>query len=128
MTMPAQNRQVGEGRRPGTRGNARIPSPDGVLVAAIELVLTGAGLLEAAARQDWDDVGTGFLAVPVTGVATPRAAVIWYEDGNPTDGADAPAGKLRDCEQALLRAGFHVEYTAESTGGRLVAWRRRRTR
>jgi hypothetical protein len=104
-----------------------MPSPGDVLIAAIGLVLTGAGLPEAATRQDWDDFGTGFLAVPVTGAETPRAAVAWYEDSKPTGGADAPAGKLRDCEQALRRAGFHVEYTTEGTGGRLLVWRRRRT-
>jgi hypothetical protein len=119
---------VVEDPEPGPRGSARLPSADDVLVAAIGLVLTGAGLPEAATRQDWDDAGTGFLAVPVTGAATPRATVTWYEGGKPTDGEDAPAGKLRDCEQALRRAGFHVEYTAEGTGGRLLAWRRRRTR
>jgi hypothetical protein len=48
--------------------------------------------------------------------------VTWYEDGEPA----GPTGKLRDCEQALRRAGFRVEYTAEATGGCLLAWRRPR--
>jgi hypothetical protein len=62
---------VGEGRRPGSRGSTRMPSADGVLVAAIGLVLTGAGLSEMAALQNGHETGTGFLAVPVTGAATP---------------------------------------------------------
>ncbi len=102
-----------------------MPSADGVLVAAIGLVLTGAELPEAATRQDGDDAGTGFLAIPVTGAAHPRAAVTWYEDGKPTCGTDGSAGKLRDCEQALRRAGFQVNYTAEGTAGCLFAWRLR---
>jgi hypothetical protein len=101
-----------------------MPSADGVLVAAIGLVLTGAGLREAAAQNgDGDGAGTGFLAVPVAGAATPRAAVTWYEDGEPAGGRDGQAGKLRDCEQALRRAGFPVEYTAEGTAGCLLVWR-----
>jgi hypothetical protein len=68
------------------------------------------------------------VAVPVTGAAYPRASVTWYEDGKPTCGPDGPAGKLRDCEQALRRAGFHVEYTTEATAGCLLAWRRTQTR
>ena len=118
---------VVKGPRLGARGGTRTPSADGVLVAAMGLVLTGAGLPEAATHQNGDGAGTGFLAVPVAGVAAPRAAVTWYEDGEPTWGADAPAGKLRECEQALHRAGFHVEYTTEATGGCVLAWRRRRT-
>jgi len=94
-----------------------MPSADGVLVAAIGLVLTGAGLPEVATLQNGHGPGTGFLAVPVTGAATPRAAVTWYEDGMPAGGPDEPAGKLRDCERALRRAGFHVEYATQSTGG-----------
>jgi hypothetical protein len=104
-----------------------MPSADDVLIAAIGLVLTGAGLPEAATHQNGDKAGTGFLAVPVAKGAAPRAAVTWYEDGMPTGGPDRPAGKLRDCEEALRRAGFHVEYTAETTGGRLLAWREIRT-
>jgi hypothetical protein len=99
-----------------------MPSADGVLVAAIGLVLTGAGLPQAATRYNGDGAGTGFLAAPVAGAAAPRAAVTWYEDGKPTGDTDAPAGKLRDCEQALRRAGFHVEYTTETTGGYLLVW------
>ena len=53
--------------------------------------------------------------------------VTWYEDGKPADGSDWPAGKLRDCEQALRLAGFHVEYTTEAMGGCLLTWRRTRT-
>lgn len=101
-----------------------MPSADDVLVAAVELVLTGAGLPEAASRQDGDGAGTGFLAVPVAGAAAPRAAVTWHEEGTPTGAADGSAGKLRDCEQALRRAGFHVEYTTEAAGGSLLTWRR----
>jgi hypothetical protein len=107
-----------------------MPSADaisGFLIAAIGLVLTGAGLPEAATRHNGDGAGTGFLAAPVAGAAAPRAAVTWDEDGKPTCGADVPAGKLRGCEQALRRAGFHVEYTTETTGGCLLAWRRTRT-
>jgi hypothetical protein len=44
-----------------------MPSPDGVLVAAIGLVLTGAGLPEVATLQNGHTTGTGFLAVLVTG-------------------------------------------------------------
>jgi hypothetical protein len=91
-------------------------------------VLTGTALSEAATLQNGHGTGTGFLAVPVTRAATQRAAVTWYDDGKPTGGPDGPAGKLRDCEQALRRAGFHVEYTTEATGGCLLAWRRTRTR
>jgi hypothetical protein len=58
-----------------------MPSADGVLVAAIVLVLTGAGLPEVATLQNGHRTGTGFLAVLVTGEAAPRAAVTWYEDG-----------------------------------------------
>lgn len=105
-----------------------MPSAGDVLATAIGLVLTGAGLPEAATPQNGPAARTGFLAVLVAAETTPRAAVTWYEDGKPTDGADAPAGKLRDCEQALRRAGFHVEYTTETTGGRLLAWRTTRTR
>jgi hypothetical protein len=105
-----------------------MPSPDDVLIATIELVLTGAGLPEASALQNGHGTGTGFLAVPMAEEAHSRASVTWYEDGKPTCGPDGPAGKLRDCEQALRRAGFHVEYTTEATGGCLLAWRRTRTR
>lgn len=73
-----------------------MPSADGVLVAAIELVLTGAGLPEAATLQNGDGAGTGFLALPVAGGVAPRAAVTWYEDGKPIAGPDGPAGRLRD--------------------------------
>jgi hypothetical protein len=105
-----------------------MPSVDGVLVAAIGLVLMGAGLPEAATLPSGDGPGIGFLAVPVAGAATPRAAVTWYEVGEPTCVTDVLSGKLRDCEQALGRAGFHVEYTTETTGGCLLVWRRTRTR
>lgn len=105
-----------------------MPSANGVLVAAIGLVLTGAGLPEAATHQNGDAAGTGFLAAPVMGVAHPRATVTWYESGKPTCGLDGAAGNLRDCEQALCRAGFHVEYTTEATGGSLLTWRGIRTR
>jgi hypothetical protein len=83
------------------------------------------GFRRAATRQDGDGTGTGFLAVPAAGAEAPRAAVTWYENGEPTSGPDEP--KLRECEQALRRAGFHVEYTTETTGGCLLAWRRTRT-
>jgi hypothetical protein len=105
-----------------------MPSADDVLIAAIGLVLTGAGLPEAVTLRNGRATGTGFLAAPVSGAAHPRAAVTWYEEGKPTDAPDGPAGKLRDCEQALRRAGFHVEYTTGATGGCLLAWRRTRTR
>ena len=105
-----------------------MPSPDDVLIATIEPVLTGAGLPEAPALQNGHETGTGFLAAPVAGEATPRASVIWYEDGKPVDGAAGAAGKLRDCERALRRAGFHVEYAAQSTGGCLLARRGTRGR
>jgi hypothetical protein len=118
---------VAEGRRPGSRGSTQMPSADDVLVAAIELVLTGTGLPKAAVARNGNGAGTGFLAAPVEGVAHPRATVTWYEDGKPSSDPDGPAEKLRDCEQALRRAGFHVEYTTKTTGGCLLAWRRART-
>jgi hypothetical protein len=99
-----------------------MPSADDVLVAAIELALTGAGLPQAATSPDGHATATGFAVALVAGAAAPRAAVTWYEDGLPAGGPDGPAGKLRDCEQALRRAGFHVEYTAADTGGHLLAW------
>jgi hypothetical protein len=104
-----------------------MPSADDVLVAAIELVLTGAGLPKATVAGDGHPAGTGFLAIPMKGAATPRAAVTWYEDVKPTCGPDGPGRKLRDCEHALRRAGFRVEYTMESAGGCLLAWQRTRT-
>jgi hypothetical protein len=100
-----------------------MPSPDDVLIAAIELVLTGAGLSEAAILRDGYGAGTGFLAVPVARAAHPRVAITWYEDGEPTGDPDWPARELRNCEQALRRAGFRVDYTAEGTDGRLLVWR-----
>ena len=112
-----------EDPRPGSRGSTRIPSGGDVLIAAIELVLRGAGLPKAAVRHGHSHAaGTGFLVAPVTGAAYPRATVIWYEDGKPTGDPDGPVGKLRDCERALRRAGFHVEYTTETTAGCLLAW------
>jgi hypothetical protein len=98
------------------------------LIAAIELALTGAEMPQATTLPNGQATGTGFVAVPVAGAAYPRASVTWYEDGKPTCGPDGPAGKLRDCEQALRRAGFHVEYTTEATAGCLLAWRRTQTR
>jgi hypothetical protein len=127
-TGPAQDRQVGEGRRPGSRGVARIPSPGDVLVYAIGLALAGAGLPEAAALPDGHAAGTGFLTVALAGETRLRAAVTWYEDGTPTGGPGAPAGRIRDCERALLRAGFDIEYAAEAAGGCLFVWRRSRGR
>jgi hypothetical protein len=103
------------------------PSADDVLVTAIGLVLAGAGLPEAATLPNGQAAGTGFVAARVIGAAHPRAAVTWYEDDKATGGPDGPAGKLRDCKQALRRAGFHVEYTTEITGGCLLAWRKRRS-
>jgi hypothetical protein len=117
---PLDDQTMVEDPRPGSRGSTRIPSADDVLVAASELVLAGAGLPKAAVRHG-HAAGTGFLVAPVTWAAHPRAAVTWYEEGEPTCGTDGPAGKLRDCEQALRRAGFHVEHTTEATGGRLLA-------
>jgi hypothetical protein len=64
------------------------------------------------------------VARSVGGAAHPRAMVTWYEDGKPSSDPDEPAGKLRDCERALCRAGFQVEYTAEITGGCLLVWRK----
>lgn len=119
---------VVEDPRHGSRGGTRMPSADDVLVAAIELVLAGAGLPEAATHHSEGDAGTGFLAAPVAGAAVPRAAITWYEDGQAVGGQDWPAGRLRDCEQVLTRAGFHVEYTTEATGGRLLARRKLRDR
>jgi hypothetical protein len=108
--------------RPGPRGSARVPSADDVLVAAIELVLTGAGLPKAAVARNGHAAGTGFLAAPMEGVAHPRVMVTWYADGKATDGSDGPAEILRDCEQTLRRAGFQVEYAAANMGGYLLAW------
>ena len=114
---------VVENPRPGSRGSARIPSADEVLIAAIELVLAGAGLPKAAVARNGHAAGSGFLTAPVEGLAHPRVTVTWYEDGKPTGGPDGTAGKLLDCEWALRRAGFHVEYTAANTDGYLLAWR-----
>jgi len=108
----------------GPRGSARLPSADDVLVAAIELVLGGTGLPQAAVARKGQAMGTGFLAAQVEGAAQPRVTVTWYEDGKPTGSPDGPVGKLRDCEQALQRTGFHVEYTAANTGVYLLAWRK----
>jgi hypothetical protein len=119
--MTAVSEESAAGRRPGSRGVARIPSAGDVLVYAIGLALTGAGLPEADTLPDGHAAGTGFLAVPLAGETRSRAAVTWYEDG-------APAGRIRDCERALLRAGFDVEYAAEAAGGRLFVWRRSRGR
>jgi hypothetical protein len=114
---------VADDPRPGSRGSTRIPSGGDVLIAAIDLVLTGAGLHKAAVRHGQSYAAeTGFLVAPVTGAAYPHAMVTWREDGMPTGDPDGPAGKLRDCERALRRAGFHVEYTTGSTGGCLLAW------
>jgi hypothetical protein len=93
-----------------------MPSADDVLIAAIELALTGAELSQAATLPDGHATGTGFAVAPVAGAATPRAAVTWYEEGMPAGGPDGPVGKLGDCERALRRAGFHVEYATQSTG------------
>ena len=117
---------MNEGRRPGSRGDALTPSADDVLVTAIGLVLAGAGLPEAATLPNGHEAGTGFVAARVVEAAHPRATVTWYEDGKPTGDPDGPAGKLRDCERALRRAGFHAEYTAADTGGYLLTWRRGR--
>jgi hypothetical protein len=102
------------------------PSADDVLVTAIRLVLAGAGLQEAATLPNGHAAGTGFWAARVVEAKDPRATVTWYDDGKPSDGLDEPTEKLRDCEQALRRAGFHVEYTAADTGGYLLAWQRGR--
>jgi hypothetical protein len=100
-----------------------MPSADDVLVAAIELVLTGAGLPKVTVAGDGHPVGTGFLAAPVEGGALPRASVTWHENGVPAGASDSPAGKLRNCEQALRRAGFHVENSTETTGECLLTRR-----
>jgi hypothetical protein len=113
---------VVEGPRPGSRGETRIPSADDVLIAAIGLVLAGAGLPQVVTLRNGHEAGTGFAAAPVAGAAPSRAAVTWHEDGKPTGDPDRSAGKLRDCEQALRRAGFHVEYMAANAGRYLLAW------
>jgi hypothetical protein len=105
-----------------------MPSADDVLVAAIELALTGAEMPQAATLPDGQATGTEFVVVPVTGAAYPRAAITWHEDGKPAVRPAGPTGRLRDCEQALLRAGFRVDYTTEAPGGRLIVWARARTR
>jgi len=117
---------VNEGRRPGSRGDALTPSADDVLVTAIGLVLAGAGLPEAATLPNGHAAGTGFVVARAVGAKDPRATVTWYEDGKPADGLDEPTEKLRNCEQALRRAGFHVECTAADTGEYLLAWQRGR--
>lgn len=123
--MTAVSEESSAGRR---RGVARIPSAGDVLVYAIVLALTGAGLPEADTLPDGHAAGTGFLAVPRAGETRSRAVVTWYEDGTPTGVPGAPAGRIRDCERALLRAGFDVEYAAETAGGCLIASRRSRGR
>jgi hypothetical protein len=45
-----------------------------------------------------------------------------------TGGPDTSAGRIGDCERALLRAGFHVEYAGGTAGECLVAWRRSRVK
>lgn len=118
---------VVEGTQFGSRGRVRVPAADDVLVAAVGLVLKGAGLPEAIAAQNGRAAGIGFLAVPVAGAAHLRVSVTWHEDGEPSGGLDAPAGELHACERAFRRAGFHVEMTTEAAGRRLLAWRRLRT-
>jgi hypothetical protein len=100
-----------------------MPSAEDVLIAAVGLVLTGAGLSEAPVFRKGSGTGTGFLAALVVGAAYPCVAVTWYEDGEQTSAPDRTAGKLRNCELALRRAGFQVEYTAEGTAECLLAWR-----
>jgi hypothetical protein len=117
---------AGVDSHPSSRGGAQMPPADDVLIAAIELALTGAGLPKAAEVRDKHAVGTGFSVVPVAGAAYPRAAVTWYEADEPVADPAGTAGRLRDCEQALRRAGFHVEYTAADTGDHLLAWQRGR--
>lgn len=75
-----------------------MPSADDVLIAAIELALTGTEMPQAATLPNGQATGTGLVAVPVTGAAYPGAAVTWYEDGKPTVGPAGPTGRLRDCE------------------------------
>lgn len=113
---------VVEDPEPGPRGTGRLPSTDDVLVAAIELVLAGTGLPNAAVASEGQATGTGFLAASVVGMAQSRVMVTWHEDGKSAGGPDGPAEKLRDCERALRRAGFQVEHTAADTGGYLLAW------
>jgi hypothetical protein len=100
-----------------------MPSADDVLITAIELVLTGAELPQAATLLNGHATGTGFVATLMAGTAHPRVSVTWCQDGKPGGGPDGLAGKLGDCERALRRAGFRVEYTTETTSGCLAAWR-----
>src|SRR6185437_5358144 len=58
---------VNEDRQPGSRGCTLMPSANDVLIAAVELVIAGAGLPKAAVIGDGHPAGTGFLAAPVTG-------------------------------------------------------------
>lgn len=117
---------VVEGSRFGSRGRAQIPSADDVLIAAIELVLTGAGLPKALEMRHRHEPETGFVIEPVAGAGHTRAVIAWREEGEPVAATAEPAGKLSDCEQALRRAGYHVEYTTEINGGCLLASRIRR--
>jgi hypothetical protein len=112
--------------RPGSRGGTLMPSADDVLAAAIGLVLAGAGFPEVAIlanRACGRDRVPGHLG---PGAAHPCASVTRYDDGKPAGAPDEPAGKLLDCERALRRAGFRVEYKAEGTAGYLLTWRKGR--
>lgn len=64
----------------GASSSAQMPSADDVLIAAIELALTGTELPQAATLPNGQATGTGFVAVPMAGAAYPRAAVTWHED------------------------------------------------
>jgi hypothetical protein len=95
-------------------------------VAAIELVLSGAGLPKVGLVHDGHPAGAGFQVVPLTGAAKTYAAVSWYKDGKPGKASDGLAEMLGACERALRRAGFHVEYQVEASVEFLRAWRESR--
>ncbi len=59
-----------------------MPSADEVLIAAIELALTGAEMPQEATLPNGQATGTGFVATLMAGTAHPRVSVTWYQDGS----------------------------------------------
>jgi hypothetical protein len=91
---------------PGSQGSTRIPSADDVRVAAIELVLSGAGLPKVGLVHDGHPAGAGFQVVPLTGAAKTYAAVSWYKDGKPGKASDGLAEMLGACERVSAGRDF----------------------
>jgi hypothetical protein len=100
-----------------------MPSADDGLITAIELVLTGAELPQAATllkrardgnrvrgHPDGRDCACACFGHLVPG----RQAERW---------PGRASGKARRLRAGTSPAGFRVEYTTETTSGCLVAWR-----